>query len=52
MVLAFNAEGSQILPARYIGSAKNPRCFRTGDCESLKTRYRSKKWVDGLRRIS
>ena len=43
MVLACNADGSNVIPARYIGLAKNFRCFRAGDYESLKTRYRSQK---------
>ena len=39
-VLAWNSDGSHIFPVRYIGSATNPRYFRTKKYESPRFRYR------------
>ena len=38
IVLACNADGSHKLPPRYIGTAKNPRYFRTSKYEVQKQR--------------
>ena len=48
VTLCVNADGSHILPVVYIGSSREPRCFRTGRYEHLRSRYFSQKngWMD------
>ncbi len=51
MVLSCNADGSHILPVRYIVASANPRCFRTGRYYHCQPRYTSQRneWMDSSR---
>ena len=48
IMCACNADGSHIIPTSHVGSSANPRCFRSGRYNWLKTRYRSQEdgWMD------